>query len=257
MQRGDLVLDKQLTLPQGNGAGESLGISPDQQFFVDWADSSGAGAAAGLKPGDEVLKVNGSPLHSLPAMIEGYQKTKEQPVIFTIKRQNQVLDLSVRPRLTGSGYRIGVAFKPPYRIERLSLPRAFAASLAENERSSYLVVEVLQGLVRHKVNIKQMSGPIGIAQQSGEALRAGLPIFFRLMAEISVNLGIFNLLPIPILDGGLILLLLIEGVMRRDIKREVKEMVYQAAFVFIILFAVIVIYNDITKTALGKLLHLG
>lgn len=74
------------------------------------------------------------------------------------------------------------------------------------------------------------------------------------MAGVSLNLGIFNLLPIPILDGGLILLLIIEGILRHDIKREVKERVYQAAFVFLVIFAAFVIYNDITKTALGRLL---
>ena len=105
-----------------------------------------------------------------------------------------------------------------------------------------------------------MSGPIDIAHQSGDALRGAIfggegPFFFLgLMAIISLQLGIFNLLPIPILDGGLILLIVIEGVMRRDIKREIKELVYQAAFVFLVLFAVIVIYNDLTKTALGHFL---
>ncbi|MGH9678088.1 MAG: site-2 protease family protein, partial [Candidatus Acidiferrum sp.] len=81
--------------------------------------------------------------------------------------------------------------------------------------------------------------------------------FLNIMALISVNLGIFNLLPVPILDGGLILLILIESLLRRDIKREIKELVYQAAFALIVLFAVVVIYNDIAKTALGHFLHLG
>ena len=68
------------------------------------------------------------------------------------------------------------------------------------------------------------------------------------MALISLNLAIFNLLPIPILDGGLMLMLLVESVMRRDIKQEVKERVYQAAFVFLVLFAAVVIFNDFSKT---------
>ncbi len=72
-----------------------------------------------------------------------------------------------------------------------------------------------------------------------------------LTAAISLNLGIFNLLPIPILDGGVILLLLIEGFMRRDISLRIKERIYQAAFVFLVLFAVMVIYNDLAKTLPG------
>ena len=82
---------------------------------------------------------------------------------------------------------------------------------------------------------------------TGEAARISPPMLFKIMALISVNLAIFNLLPIPILDGGLVLMLLIESVMRRDINQQVKERVYQAAFVFLILFAAMVIYNDLAK----------
>jgi regulator of sigma E protease len=71
------------------------------------------------------------------------------------------------------------------------------------------------------------------------------------MAAISLNLGIFNLFPIPILDGGVILLLFVEGLMRRDISQPIKERIYQAAFVFLVLFAVMVIFNDLMKTIPG------
>jgi regulator of sigma E protease len=100
--------------------------------------------------------------------------------------------------------------------------------------------------------MKQMSGPIGIARISGDAARQkGWTPLFSVMALISINLAIFNLFPIPILDGGLMLMLLIEGIMRRDIKQQVKERVYQAAFVFLILFAAVVIFNDVAKTWAG------
>jgi len=97
-----------------------------------------------------------------------------------------------------------------------------------------------------------MSGPIDIAKVSGEAAREpGWTPLLLLMAGISLNLGIFNLFPIPILDGGVILLLLIEGLMRRDISLHIKERIYQAAFVFLVLFAAMVIFNDITKSLPG------
>ena len=118
-------------------------------------------------------------------------------------------------------------------------------SLQQNRKDSLLIVEVLKRLLHRPAVINQFSGPIQIAKISGKVARMGFLPFVILMALISLNLGIFNLLPIPILDGGLILLLCIEGLMRRDIRREVKERVYQAAFVFLILFAVVVIFNDI------------
>ncbi len=97
-----------------------------------------------------------------------------------------------------------------------------------------------------------MEGPIGIARASGQAAsQPGWTPLLGLMAGISLNLGIFNLLPIPILDGGMILMLTMEGLLRRDISLRIKERIYQTAFVFLVLFAVVVIYNDIVKAVPG------
>ena len=99
-----------------------------------------------------------------------------------------------------------------------------------------------------QVSMRSVSGPIGIGQQVHEAV--GLPGWMPIigiMAYISLNLGIFNLLPIPILDGGMILFLVIESVIRRDVDQTIKERVYQVAFVCLIVFAAFVIFNDITK----------
>jgi regulator of sigma E protease len=102
------------------------------------------------------------------------------------------------------------------------------------------------------VSMKQVDGPIGIGSAVGAAAReeGWSPLFF-VSAIISLNLGVMNLLPIPILDGGVILLLFIEGLMRKEISLPIKERIYQAAFVFLVLFAVTVIYNDIVKTLPG------
>ena len=102
------------------------------------------------------------------------------------------------------------------------------------------------------MSLRSVEGPIRIGQAAGEAAsRKGWTPLLGLTAAISLNLGIFNLLPIPILDGGVILFLFIEGLMRRDISLHIKERVYQAAFVFLVLFAVMVIYNDLMKTIPG------
>jgi regulator of sigma E protease len=121
----------------------------------------------------------------------------------------------------------------------------------ELKDNSMLVFELLGKLLRYKNPIQQMSSPIGIAQATGEAAQRGIWDLFELMALISLQLALFNLLPIPILDGGLMLMLLIEGTMRRDIKQEIKERVYQAAFVFLMLFAAAVIFSDVLKSFHG------
>ena len=125
-------------------------------------------------------------------------------------------------------------------------------SLDQNKKYSLLIVDLVRKMLQHETSIKQMEGPIGIARASGEAAsQPGWTPLLALMAGISLNLGIFNLLPIPILDGGMILMLAIEGILRRDISIRIKERIYQTAFVFLVLFAVVVIYNDIMKAVPG------
>jgi regulator of sigma E protease len=137
-------------------------------------------------------------------------------------------------------------------VSSLPLSEAFTKSLQENRKDSLLILELFKKLIQRKVSLRTISGPIGIAQDAGEAAQQkGWTPLMALTSAISLNLGIFNLLPIPILDGGVIFLLLLEGLMQRDISLRIKERIYQAAFVFLVLFAVMVIYNDVMKTLPG------
>ena len=147
-----------------------------------------------------------------------------------------------RSQLKNQQRELLVLFKLPFQ-------QAFRRSLEQNKKFSLLIFELVQKMIERKVSVKQMDGPIGIMKASGEAARQqGWIPLLSLMAAISLNLAIFNLFPIPILDGGIIMLLFIEGLMRRDISIQIKERIYQAAFVFLLLFAVMVIYNDIAKS---------
>jgi regulator of sigma E protease len=148
-------------------------------------------------------------------------------------------------------YRVGFQSEPSV-TTRLSFPLALNKSLADNKRSSFLILELLQKMIQRKVSMRTVEGPIGISTAVGRAVREdGWTPLLGITAAISLNLGIFNLLPIPILDGGVIMLLFVESLMQRDISLPVKERIYQAAFVFIVLFAVMVIFNDIVKTVPG------
>jgi len=111
-----------------------------------------------------------------------------------------------------------------------------------------LIKDVIQGMFERHISVRQLSGPIGIGQVVHEAAQMpGWTPLIGTMAKISINLGIVNLLPFPILDGGMIFLLLIESAFRRDLPMPIKERIYQVAFVCIVLFAAMVIFNDITK----------
>jgi regulator of sigma E protease len=142
---------------------------------------------------------------------------------------------------------VGPGLKPHYLNTRLSLPAALNESLSENAKGATMIGKFLQGMVQRRMSPKNLTGPIGIAQLSGDAAREGPSAFLGLMSMVSLNLAIFNLLPIPILDGGLILLLLVEMVMHRDLSLSVKEAVFKVGFVFIMLVVALVLYNDISR----------
>ena len=140
---------------------------------------------------------------------------------------------------------------PPQKLNlittRLSLPDAFSESVHQNGKGAMLIVQFLKGVVERRMSPKNLTGPIGIAQLSGDAAREGPSAFFMLMSMVSLNLAIFNLLPIPILDGGVILMLLVEMMMQRDLSLNVKEAVFKVGFVCIMVIVAFVLYNDISK----------
>ncbi|HET6176401.1 MAG TPA: site-2 protease family protein [Candidatus Sulfotelmatobacter sp.] len=206
---------------------------------------------AGLKEGDQILALDGQPLPALAAMVESLEVTKAKPITLTVLRNGQQLTFSVQPVPADKRYRIGIGSLQT-KVKTLPFAEALSLSLHENRQNALLILELVKKMVQRKMSIRSIEGPIRIGQAAGEAARSkGWTPLMGLTAAISLNLGIFNLLPIPILDGGVIMFLLIEGLMRRDISMNIKERVYQAAFVFLVLFAVMVIYNDLLKTIPG------
>jgi regulator of sigma E protease len=202
---------------------------------------------AGLKEGDTILALDGKPVPALGAMIESLEVTKDKPITLTVLRNGEQKTFTLQPVLLEKRYRIGVGTMQ-MKVKTLPFGPALDKSLDENKNNALLILRLVKKMVQHKMPLKSIEGPIRIGQAAGEAARSkGWTPLMGLTAAISLNLGIFNLLPIPILDGGVILFLLIEGLMRRDISMNIKERVYQAAFVFLVLFAVMVIVNDLMK----------
>ena len=237
----------------------SAGWYPNESVIVGEIDHGLPAEKVGIAVGDKIVSMDHQPVPSIQVMIERLQQTKSQPVEIQVERDGKLLSFTVTPVLAPAAngekhYRLGFKNAPETKISRLSFPQAFSHSLADNRRYSVILLELVGKLVQHKVSLRTVSGPIGIAQQAGAAAQEkGWTPLLALTAAISLNLGIFNLLPIPIMDGGVILLLAIEGLMRRDISLPIKERIYQAAFVFLVLFAAVVIYNDIAKTIAQRL----
>jgi regulator of sigma E protease len=236
----------------------SAGWYPQVPVVIGSVDVGMPAARAGLKEDDKIVAMNGQPVRSIESMIESLQKTKDQPVDVIVQRGNQNLNFHMRPVLSNAEdtkqqrYRLGFVNKGEITVSRLPFVKAFSQSLDQNKKYSVMILELAKKIAQRKMSLKAVSGPIGIAQDAGYAAeQKGWTPLVELTAGISLNLGIFNLLPIPILDGGVILLLFIESLMGRDISIQIKERIYQAAFVFLLLFAVTVIYNDIVKAVPG------
>ena len=239
--------------PKGVESYGTLGCVPDVPSVITELESGMPAEKAGLKVGDVIVAINGQPIRVIAQMIRSLQSTKEQPVDVTVQRGTQTLTFKMTPvaaPVEGTRevrYRVGIQ-SDPTTVTRLPFAIALNQSIETNKQSSFLILELMQKMIRNKVSHRMVEGPIGIGVAVGRAVREeGWTPLLGITAAISLNLGIFNLLPIPILDGGVILLLFIESLMQRDISLRIKERIYQAAFVFLVLFAVMVIYNDIAK----------
>jgi len=259
-------VDTKLFVESKNGpdnfALDTLGLVPVMQTTpvqVDSLEPNMPAIHSGLKSGDKITAIDGLHLHSVPAILAYLQDQAGKPAVLSVLRtepnaSTKTISIPITPQLADIGdgtkdYRLGFSYiPPPVKVERLPLGKAMVASWQFNKKGSYLIVEVLKRLFTRQVSVKSLSSPIGIGQQIHQAAQMpGWMPLIGLMAYISLNLGIFNLLPIPILDGGMILFLLIETIMRRDVNQQLKERVYQVAFVCLLAFFAFVIFNDITK----------
>jgi regulator of sigma E protease len=155
----------------------------------------------------------------------------------------------VTPRQEGDSWKVGVQVVGdlPEVVERFSLGQSVVEGWRRVETDFKMTLAVIGRLFRGTASMKSMSGPLDIAKFSGEAARTGAVPLVAFMAAISLQLGIFNLLPIPVLDGGHLFLLSLEGLARRDFSLKVKERILQVGFLMILALITVVLYNDLAK----------
>ncbi len=259
-QRRDTTLQVDAKGSADNFSLDKLGLIPKEQntpVQIAELEPTMPAAKAGLLPRDKIVSVDGLQFHSVPALLSYLQDQAGKPAHLSVLRAGTSLPVDLIPELADSGvggktYRLGFRpVQPPVKIEKLPLGKAMAASYHVNLKYASLIVEVLKGMFTRHVSMRSLSGPIGIGQQVHQAVEmpGWMPIA-GLMAYISINLAIFNLLPFPVLDGGMITFLGIESILRRDIDQTIKERVYQVAFVCLLVFGVLVIFNDLSKLSL-------
>jgi regulator of sigma E protease len=203
---------------------------------------------AGLQRGDVVLAAAGQPDISRPVLIDLIKAHDKKPFVLKIRRGASMLDVEVTPEPSDGVPKIGAVLSLlEFRSIEPTLAQAAGMSLAQNWEWTRLIAQTVVGLFTRETPIKQLMCPVAIAELSGGAAELGWIALFNLMAMISLNLGLLNLLPIPVLDGGHIAIMGLEGLFRRDFSMRVKEKLLLAGFVFLLMLMATVIYNDLAR----------
>jgi regulator of sigma E protease len=234
-------------VPEGRYEIGNIGVLPDINPIVASIIAGDLAEKAGLKAGDVIREVNDERMVTRSQLIEMISKNGGKQLHFLIKRGEQELTIVATPQQRGDRGMLGFYLSEPTKTFHPGPLEAVGLSVKRNIESSGLIFRTLGGLFTGETSVRQLQGPVGIAQLSGESASEGWIPLLSLMAMLSINLGILNLMPVPVLDGGHIAILLLEGVARRDFSMQVKEKMLLAGFVVLMMLMVTVIYNDLTR----------
>jgi len=256
VRRGEEIIPQVLVVRDPKRPSQILGDAPVPPIIETVLDRTPA-ARAGMKQGDHVLSVNGTQVASWEAFTRLIRGSSGEMVTIVVDRDGKETTLQVQPESGRSEdgsrtYVIGVRPYVEVDYRQVAFPTAVRESLAASWFISGQIGRVVLGLLQGGVSIRELGGPLEIARQSGRAASEGTLKYIELMVGISLNLAILNLLPIPILDGGHILMLAVEGSIRRDLSLRVKERFVQVGLVFLLMIFAVVMFNDVVKLLPGR-----
>ena len=223
-----------------------IGVLPDVNPSIRGITDTPA-QEAGLRVGDVIIAVNGERMVIGRQLIEAIQRNGGRELDLVIGREGREQHVALTPVRRGDRWMIGIDIAEATKEFHPGPLEAIALSVRRNIEFGGLIFRTLGGLFIGETSPRQLMGPVAIAQLSGEAAATNWTALFTLMASISLNLGLLNLLPIPVLDGGHIFIMALEGVARRDFSMAVKEKMFLAGFVLLMMLMVTVIYNDLTR----------
>jgi regulator of sigma E protease len=249
VERQGQLLTQNITtsLSEGFETG-TIGVGPFIPYVISNVEPGSPASEAGLQSGDEIVRVSMGTKTTVgfDESAQLINASEGNPLRFEVLRENQVMETTFAAVQMEDRWRIGTAVEI-MQLEQYGFLQAVKNSFQRNLRLTLLTFDVVGRIVTGRTSLRAMSGPIEIARFSGMAAAMGAIQLLNFMALVSLQLGIFNLMPIPILDGGVIALLAIEGLIRRDLSMRVKERIFQVGFIFLILLMGIVIFNDLAK----------
>ena len=228
----------------------TIGVLPDVYPSVSGFVPGKPAESSGLKVDDVILAIDGERMVFGSQVAETIsKKSGDQPIDFRIRRDGVEQTIAITPYKEGDQVRVGLYPKEEMISFTPTPIQAIGMSVRRNIEMSGMILGTLRDLVTGEASPKQLMGPVGIAQLSGASAQAGWIALLSLMASISLNLGLLNLMPIPVLDGGHIFIMAIETISRRDFSLQVKEKMLFVGFVLLMTLMVTVIYNDLTRIA--------
>ena len=228
----------------------ALGIKPTLPAVVGDVVPDGPAAAADLKKWDRIVAVDGAAVANWSDWVDAVRASAGQARTIEIVRNDEhlqlVLDVGTKHGADGTTYGF-VGVSPLMREIKYSAASAVPRALAETRDKTVLTLVLLKKMVTGLVSARNLSGPGTIAKAAGDAARAGLPSFLGVLALLSISLGVLNLLPIPVLDGGHVVLCATEMVLRRPVPERIQAITMQIGLAIVGGMMVLAIYNDLTR----------
>jgi regulator of sigma E protease len=230
---------------------------PDVHAVIGTVAPNSPASAAGFQVGDSIVSINGEPMKSWQDVLNKVQPAIGMPLSVDIVRGGAPATVRVVPGVatdttdsvqgkpvTKQVARVGIGVRMPVAPAPMPLGQALAAGGRLTLNFTGMIVESVRQLATGRASFSALRGPVGIAQMSVQAARTGMAEVLALLAFISLNVAIFNLLPIPILDGGQIVMTVIESVKGRPLSLRTRELVLRAGLLAIVLLVALVMYND-------------
>jgi regulator of sigma E protease len=250
VKRGDRTFAATVTpkrVPQYE-MGDLAGLLPIMQAEIRDVQPGKPAALAGMLAGDTIRSVAGMTVLDPQDFVQAIEQRAGRQVAVEVTRDGRNVHLTVVPALEGKVGKIGVSVVRVGPYQRYPPLEALRASVALNVQIVSETFQVLGKIFRREMSAKSaIGGPIEIASQSGAAVRRSLKDFFYLMGVISLSIALLNLMPIPILDGGQILVLLVEEVIRRDLPLRLKEVISQIGLVLILMLMAVALFFDASR----------
>ncbi len=226
-----------------------LGIMPHIDPVVGSLTPGFPAQAAGVEPGDTILSVGGTPFTHWNEMAQVIHSSPGKPLTIEVRRDTSVMKFEVIPKLdeeSGRGF-VGISPRTESNVKSYPIAESIKRGFKRNIDLLGLTFGFLGELLTFNASIKNLGGPIMIFQVTGQAARAGVAEFLAFMAFLSLQLGVLNLLPIPVLDGGHLIFLGAEGALGKPIKPQAVAMAQRVGFFLLILLILVISYNDVVR----------